>query len=283
MKKIRISHKTEYHYRSPVQFGPHRALVRPREGHDLHIESSIFNIEPPATVRWVRDTYGNSIAILGFSEASSRLSIHSEVLVANYEGNPLNFVISPDAALYPFQYPMDEAPELIPYRLASYPHDGSDLRSWLEDLYKPGQVIGTFDLLASLNARINQNFTYQRREETGVQSPAETLALGRGSCRDYAVLMMEAVRYWGFGARFVTGYIQMNHNQHGATHAWTEIYIPGAGWKGFDPTTNKVTGNEHVSVAVARDPGKASPISGSWKGPADAFDRLEVEVRVVQV
>jgi transglutaminase-like putative cysteine protease len=120
------------------------------------------------------------------------------------------------------------------------------------------------------------------REEPGVQRPGETLALGSGSCRDYAVLMMDAVRHWGFGARFVTGYIQMDNNQHGATHAWTEIYIPGAGWKGFDPTNNKVTGAEHVSVAVARDPEKASPISGVWKGPANAFDRMDVEVRVVE-
>ena len=110
--------------------------------------------------------------------------------------------------------------------------------------------------------------------------PHETLMLGSGSCRDFAVLMMEAARHWGFAARFVTGYIQMAEGQHGATHAWTEIYVPGAGWLGFDPTNNKRAGNEHVSVAVAREQEKAAPISGAWEGPANAFDRMEVTVQV---
>jgi transglutaminase-like putative cysteine protease len=122
---------------------------------------------------------------------------------------------------------------------------------------------------------------YARREDPGVQLPCDTIARGSGSCRDFAVLMMEAVRCWGFAARFVTGYIQMGEGQHGATHAWTEIYIPGAGWHGFDPTNNKRVGNEHVSVAVAREQEKASPLSGAWEGPAHAFDRMEVSVRVV--
>ena len=111
--------------------------------------------------------------------------------------------------------------------------------------------------------------------------PHETLMLGSGSCRDFAVLMMEGARHWGFGARFVTGYIQMGEGQHGAPHAWTEIYIPGAGWHGFDPTNNKIVGGEHVSVAVAREQEKASPLSGSWHGPADAFCKMEASVQVV--
>jgi len=282
MKRLRISHRTEYFYREPVEFGRHQVLVRPREGHDVHIESSILTISPNASVRWVRDTYGNSIAVLGFTERANTLSIRSEVCVAHYESNPLDFVIAPEAAMYPFQYSMDEAPELIPYRLASYPRDGAIVHDWIESLYRPGQIIGTFDLLSALNTRIHQSFRYMPREEPGVQRPSETLALGSGSCRDYAVLMMDAVRHWGFGARFMTGYIQMENFQHGATHAWTEIYIPGAGWKGFDPTNNKVAGAEHVSVAVARDAEKLSPISGSWKGARNAFDHMEVEVRVVQ-
>jgi transglutaminase-like putative cysteine protease len=113
--------------------------------------------------------------------------------------------------------------------------------------------------------------------------PCDTLARGGGSCRDYAVLMMEAARHWGFAARFVTGYIQMGEGQHGATHAWTEIYIPGAGWHGFDPTNNKLVGTEHVSVAVAREQEKASPLSGAWEGPANAFDGMEVSVQVVSI
>ena len=134
-----------------------------------------------------------------------------------------------------------------------------------------------------LNTRIYEAFRYIAREDPGVQLPCQTLALGSGSCRDYAVFMMEAARHWGFGSRFVTGYIQMGEGQHGATHAWTEIYIPGAGWRGFDPTNNKLAGSEHVSVAVAREQDKASPLSGFWEGPSDAWDRMEVSVQVVAV
>lgn len=283
MKRILITHRTEYFYRSPVSFGPHRALLRPREGHDVHIEGSILSIEPRADVRWLRDIYGNSIAVITFAEPARKLSLYSEVTVAHYDENPLDFLIDPAALTYPFQYATDEQAELIPYRLSSYPHDGPGLQTWLSRIHTPGQLVNTFDLLNQLNTGIYESFRYTRREEPGVQLPSQTLAWGTGSCRDYAVLMMEAARAWGFGARFVTGYIQTDQGQHGATHAWTEIYIPGAGWRGFDPTNNKLAGAEHVSVAVARDPDKASPLAGAWEGPADAFDHMEVSVQVVSL
>jgi transglutaminase-like putative cysteine protease len=281
MKRIRITHITEYHYHAPVSFSPHRALLRPREGHDVHIDSSRLRIEPEANVRWYRDIYGNSIAIITFTEPSQMLSLFSEVNVDLYEDTPIDCVIDPIAQSYPFQYAATEQVEIVPYRLPSYPHDGPAVQRWLLDLYKPGQFIGTSELLNHLNTRIYESFRYVHREEYGVQLPCQTLAWGTGSCRDFAVFMMEAARHWGFGARFVTGYIQMGEGQHGATHAWTEIYIPGAGWRGFDPTNNKLAGSEHVSVAVAREQDKASPLSGSWEGPPDAFDRMEVSVQVV--
>ena len=283
MKRIRIIHKTEYNYRTPVTFGQHRALLRPREGHDVHIESSLLDIEPKAGVRWLRDIYGNSIALLTFAEPARKLRVFSEVNVDHYEDQPLDFVIEPSAASYPFQYAANEQMELVLYRLPSYPYDGPALQEWLLDLYRPGQLIGTFELLNNLNTRIYESLKYGSREEAGVQLPCQTLALGSGTCRDYAVLMMEAARHWGFGARFVTGYIQMGEGQHGATHAWTEIYLPGAGWRGFDPTNNKLVGFEHVSVAVASDHQKASPLSGTWDGPSDAFDWMDVSVQVVSL
>lgn len=281
MKRLQIIHRTEYFYHQPVTFGPHRALVRPREGHDVHIESSRLMIEPAAEIRWLRDIYGNSIAILTFAGPAQKLSVQSELIVDHYDENPLDFLIDPHALAYPFQYSADEQPELVPYRLSSYPHDGTALANWLLQIYQPGQLINTFELLHNLNARIHSSLCYMPRDTPGVQVPSQTLALGSGSCRDYAVLMMEAARLWGFGTRFVTGYIQMEQGQHGSTHAWTEIYIPGAGWRGFDPTNNKMAGAEHVSVAVARDPDKASPLDGAWQGPPGSFDRMEVSVQVV--
>ncbi|MGE3821750.1 MAG: transglutaminase N-terminal domain-containing protein [Isosphaeraceae bacterium] len=283
MKRVRITHTTEYHYHSPVTFGPHKALVRPREGHDVHIARSRLEIEPQANVIWHRDVYGNSIAVLTFQGPSRRLRLFSEVDVDLYEGIPVEVVIDPVAQSYPFQYDPDEQVDVFPYRLPSHPHDGSALREWLLPLYSPGQYVNTSRLLDQLNTRIHKSFQYVRREEPGVQLPHETLERGTGSCRDYAVLMMEAARHWGFAARFVTGYIQMERDQHGSTHAWTEIYIPGAGWRGFDPTNDKHAGSEHVSVGVARDHEKASPLSGSWRGPADAFDRMDVSVQVVEL
>jgi len=281
MKRIRILHTTEYRYRQPVKFGPHRALMRPREGHDLHIARARVSIVPAASVRWLRDAYDNSIAILSFAELSDQLRIASEVDVELHYDNPVEWPIAPFARSFPFQYPPEEHVDLMSYRLPSYPYDGLMLLNWLRDLYEPGQVIETFDLLNNLNAHISKSFKYAHREEAGVQLPNETLQRGSGSCRDFAVLMMEAARYWGLPARFVTGYIQMAEGQHGATHAWTEIYLPGAGWRGFDPTNNKLVGSEHISVAVAREQEKASPLSGSWEGPADAFNHLNISVQVM--
>lgn len=283
MKRIRITHQTDYFYKVPVSFGPHRALLRPREGHDVHIASSRLQVEPAASVCWHRDIYGNSIAILTFEEPSSRLSLFSEVDVDLYEEIPIDWVIDPMAHSYPFQYDAREQIEIVPYRLPSYPYDGALVQEWLRVLYTPDQSVSTTELLNRLNTHIYASFRYAHRDEPGVQLPCQTLALGSGSCRDYAVLMMEAARHWGFAARFVTGYIQMAEGQHGATHAWTEIYIPGAGWRGFDPTNNTLAGSGHVSVAVAREQEKASPLSGAWSGPPDAFDRMTVSVQVVQV
>jgi transglutaminase-like putative cysteine protease len=282
MKRIRIVHRTAYHYTSPVTFGTHRAMLRPREGHDAHIADTRLEIEPRAQVRWRRDIYGNSIAILDFLEPAACLRIASEVDVDLYDDVPFDCLIDSAAQSYPFQYPANEQVELIPYRLPSYPHDGPAVQQWLRQLYQPGQLVDTHELLNRLNTCIFESFRYQYRPESGVQLPCQTLALGSGSCRDYAVFMMEAARHWGFGARFVTGYIQMAEGHHGATHAWTEICLPGAGWRGYDPTNNKLAGSEHVAVGVAREQDAAMPLAGSWNGPANAFERMEVLVQVTE-
>jgi transglutaminase-like putative cysteine protease len=281
VKRLRIIHSTEYHYHEPVSLGPHRVMMRPREGHDVRIVHGRLDVEPKPTIRWLRDIYNNSIAILTFSEPAKSLSIHGEADIDYLRDNPIECLIDPGARFFPFQYAPDEQLELVQYRLPSYPYDGTKLHDWLRILYRPGQTIETFDLLNDLNAHIFKFLQYSHRDEIGVQTPCDTLARGTGSCRDFAVLMMEAARHWGFGARFVSGYIQMAEGQHGATHAWTEIYIPGAGWHGFDPTNNKMAGSEHIAVAVAREQEKASPVSGTWDGPGNAFSHMNVSVQVV--
>jgi transglutaminase-like putative cysteine protease len=258
-------------------------MMRPLEGHNLRIVDAKVRIEPAATVRWLRDIDSNDVAVITFTEPSASLLLHTEVDVDLNPNRSIECLIDPTARTFPFQYAPDEQIALVPYRLPSYPYDGPVLHEWLKSLYQPGQVIDTFDLLNRLNTHIFTSLKYNERHEPGVQLPHETLALGSGSCRDYAVLMMEAARYWGFGARFVTGYIQMNAGQHGATHAWTEIYLPGAGWHGFDPTNNKLADSQHIAVAVTREQEKAAPLSGSWSGPADAFQRMHVSVQVVEL
>ena len=281
LQTLRLRHLTEYRYRKPVRFGPHRVLVRPREGHDLRIVGGRVEIEPTPAIRYLRDIYGNSLAVLDFAEPAERLRILIEADLQYIRDTPLEEMVDPAARFYPFSYAPEEQVELIPYRLPSYPYDAPTLAAWLQDLYRPGQLVETAELLARLNGHVCRSIRYAAREAAGVQVPSETIAKGSGSCRDLAVLMMEAARHWGFAARFVSGYIQMAEGQHGATHAWTEVYLPGAGWQGFDPTNDKRVGREHIAVAVAREQEKAMPISGSWFGAPEDFLGMDVTVEVV--
>jgi len=255
-------------------------MVRPREGHDLHLEGLKLRVVPAARLRWKRDVYDNSIALLDFQEGGSELILNAEIEVGLWEDDLMEYELARYAVRYPFQYDVREQVELIPYRLTSYPYDSDVVGDWLSDEGLAEMRIDTLELLERLNGAIFRTLKYMHREEMGVQLPCETLEKRSGSCRDYAVLMMEAVRHLGFAARFVSGYIQMGAGQHGATHAWIEVYLPGLGWRGYDPTNNKRAGSEHVTVAVARDQDAAAPVSGSWSGPPGAFESMEVVVRV---
>jgi transglutaminase-like putative cysteine protease len=283
--KIRIQHRTTYNYNQAVSFGQHKIMVRPREGHDLHIESSVLEISPAHTIRWMRDVNGNSIAKVDFSEQASQLSFYSEVVLNQYDVNPLDFILEESAVYYPFVYDSDSLPELTSFMAILYPRDAAALREWLAQFWKPGNKIETIALLQNLNMHINNTFRYERRDEAGVQTPAETLKKNSGSCRDFATLMLEACRCWGMAARFISGYMQCEATEAGgaSTHAWMEVYLPGAGWKGFDPTSGIMTGAQHVTVAVSRNPENAAPVAGSFEGPSNAFQGIQVNVTVVQI
>jgi len=283
--KIRIQHRTTYNYNAPVSFGAHKIMIRPREGHDLHIESSILDIKPGHTIHWMRDVNGNSIAKVDFTEKAAQLMIYSELVLQHYDSNPLDFLVDESAVHYPFVYEPDCQPELAAFMHIIYPKDTARLREWLAQFWKPGDKIETIVLLQNVTKLIHDSFKYKRRDESGVQTPAQTLEKNSGSCRDFATLLLEACRCWGLAARFVSGYMQCEATEAGgaSTHAWAEVYLPGAGWKGFDPTCGTMTGAQHVTVAVARDPENASPISGSFSGASDVFKNIQVDVSVVQV
>jgi transglutaminase-like putative cysteine protease len=283
--KIRIQHRTTYRYAQPVKFGEHRIMVRPREGHDVHIEASVLDISPAHTIRWMRDVNGNSLAKVDFLEAADELVFYSELVLDQYDTNPLDFILEDSAVHYPFVYDPDSLTELAPYMAILYPRDTAALRDWQAQFWKPGEQLETFTLIQRINRHIFTNFKYRRRDEPGVQTPAETLKKNTGSCRDFATLLLEACRSWGLAARFASGYMQCEATEAGgaSTHAWTEVYLPGAGWKGFDPTSGVMTGAQHVTVAVSRNPENAAPIAGSFKGPPNSALGITVDVTVVRV
>ena len=283
--KIRIQHKTTYLYSQEVAFGSHRMLLRPREGHDIHIEQSLLEVSPAHSIRWIRDVYGNSIAVVDFLERASKLVVYSEVVLNHFEANPFDFHIEPEAIRYPFTYPAEPSLELSALLQPAYPGDVAQVRNWLRQFWQPGQTTDTLALLQQMNGAISRGFQYTIRNEPGVQPPAQTLAKLSGSCRDFATLFIEACRCLGLGARFVSGYI-LSGGATGAqasTHAWAEVYLPGGGWRGFDPTLGLLTTSQHVAVAVSRHPENAMPISGSYLGPGSAFVSVDVEVHVENI
>lgn len=272
MQRYKIVHRTYYNFSAKVQLQPHELRVRPREGHELRIESSSLKITPTATLRWHRDVEDNSVAIATFSEPSMQLAIESEVTIQQFNLAPLDFVVADYAAHYPFAYTPDDHAVLAPYLRAALQVPDDQLTGWLSDIWQVGEHVETYVLLQRLAVKIREKLFYQAREEPGVQSPLQTLAIGSGSCRDSAYLFMEAARRLGFATRFVSGYLQAepSDTDYGATHAWAEVFLPGAGWKGFDPTIGEVVGTSHMAVAVAREPELVPPVSGAFVGPPGA-------------
>jgi transglutaminase-like putative cysteine protease len=279
MRRLKIVHRTRYEFPNTVRLGPHRLLLRPREGHEVHIESSLLETSPPATLHWLRDIYDNSVAIASFDVPTTQLMIDSEVIVQHFDVAPLDFLVADEAVNYPFRYDPDTAAVLRPYLVdVQAPVEQEALRSWLSQRWHAGEQVQTYTLLQRLCRDIQQTLTYQAREYPGVQSAAETLARGAGSCRDFASLFMLAARCLGLAARFVSGYLNAPHTGSGATHAWAEVYLPGAGWKGFDPTLAEMVGSKHIAVAVARRPDVVSPVAGTFFGPPGASLFVDVHV-----
>lgn len=283
MKRIQISHRTEYRFPEPVRLGPHRLLLRPREGHEARIERSRLDISPAAELRWCRDADDNSVAIAHFAdEGSTVLVIDSEVVIEHYDDAPLDFLVEDYALLHPFAYAAGERADLLLATTPVYPADRFAVGNWVAGLGLGTGALETYVLLDRLNRAICERLDYGMREEPGVQSPSETLRLGTGSCRDYATLFIEACRGLGLASRFVSGYLHTPETEagHASTHAWAEVYLPGPGWKGFDPTGGVLTGTDHIAVAVARHPEAIPPVSGSFFGPPDLQAQMLVDVRV---
>ena len=284
MRRLFIEHLTTYRYRNPVTLLPHRLLIRPREGHDIWIESAEFDIVPAYRLLWQRDVYDNSLAEISFLEPTRLLSIGSRVMIRHYQHRPLDFLVADHAVWFPFEYDPFERLDLGAYLAPVFVHDQDQVRAWLRRFWRAGQVVETYVLLDAINHAIAEEFDYRPREEPGVQTPAVTLEKQAGSCRDFATLFIEACRCLGLAARFASGYLFSPDPEpkQGSTHAWSEVYLPGAGWKGFDNTSGLIVGHDHIPTAVNRHPEAVPPVAGAFIGPAAESPLMVVWVRVTE-
>jgi transglutaminase-like putative cysteine protease len=287
MARLTVRHTTTYRYRQPVAFGEHRIMFRPRDSYDQRLIDSSIDIDPkPRSLHWMHDVFGNCVAIACFAGRAESLRFESSITLDHMPHAELEFPIAATARRYPFSYDQEDMPDLLRSIERQYPDRNNELMLWARRFTRATEGILTLDLLAGITRTIRKEFTYVRREEMGIQAPLETLKRGSGSCRDFALLMMEAVRALGFAARFVSGYLYTHapdgavRTGGGSTHAWVQVYVPGAGWMEFDPTNGIVGSHDLIRVAVARDPAQAVPLWGTWTGfPSDSLS-LTVAVEI---
>jgi transglutaminase-like putative cysteine protease len=286
MRLLTVRHATTYRYAQPVTFGQHRLMLRPRDSHDMRLVGAELTLSPPGAVRWMHDVFGNSVALVDFQGPSALLQIVSTLKIERYGLEGPVFPLAPEAELYPFIYSSSDRVDLGRLLEQHYPDPNGILARWA-DGFVTSRPMRTLDLLTNMNAALKPVIIYAERHESGTQSPAETLERKAGACRDFAMVFIEAARYLGFGARFVSGYLYDPALDRGdatqavaATHAWAEVYLPGAGWIEYDPTDVLIAGENLIRVAVTRDPSQAIPISGSYTGSTADFLGMTVEVAV---
>jgi len=288
MPLLTIHHKTEYRYAHPVAFGEHRIMLRPRDGHDLRVLSGDLKIEPqPMRLRWIHDVFGNNVAIAAFDERADRLIVTSSATVEHNPAEEFALTADDPAYFYPFLYDEEEFPDLLHFITPQYSDPEGELSAWARNFLDAEAPTPTFKILSGMTHGIRNAFTYRKRHEQGTQHPLDTLQTGSGSCRDYALFMIEALRRLGIAARFVSGYLFVpddrahGYSGGGSTHAWVQVYLPSAGWIEFDPTNGIVGTRDLIRVAVARDPSQAIPLHGTYLGSADAFVGMEGSINVV--
>ncbi len=288
MPMLKIHHRTTYTFREKVTLSPHRLMLRPREGRELRLLNHEISISPEAELSWSHDVFGNAIASATFQTPSDSLVVDSSATVDLTASAWPVFGIAASAINYPFLYPDNDWTDLGALTVQQYDDVEQRLAIWARG-FVAGRVTDTLSLLKDIGLGIASSISYQSRDEEGTQTPLSTLDRGWGSCRDFAVLFVEAARSLGFGARIVSGYLfnpdssLTGSTNHGSTHAWVEVFVPGAGWITFDPTNRSMGGANLIPVAVSRDIAQVVPISGSFIGATDAFLSMDVAVEVKMV
>lgn len=282
--RLRVEHRTIYRYHQKVRFGRHRLVLRPREGHDLRLERMALAIEPAHHLVWVRDVFGNSIALVDFFDAADTLTIVNDVVVERLAPFPSRHLHEPWRVAFPPVYDPLEEGVTSAYRAASFPEDSQHLRKWLEGAFSPDPNDGEGTMLA-LSHLVHRSIAYRRRYDKGVQTPVQTLERGNGTCRDMATLTMEAARALGVAARFASGYLHGTSAMAGtaATHAWAEAYVPTLGWRGFNPTLGAETSLRHIVTGVSTHPRGVMPVSGSFIGASTDYMSLHAAVKTTEL
>ena len=285
MSWLRIIHETSYTYAKQVRFGPHRLVLRPREGHDLRVEQMLLEISPEFELEWSRDVFGNSVATAHFLSKADHLRIRSEVLVHQTAAFPVRAARPSIPVRFPVQYSELESAVAGAYRSTTFPDDLARVTMWVNDAINVSASNRAEDVIADVARAIRKAIKYRRREAKGVQTPTQTLDEGTGSCRDMATLMLEALRILGFPARFASGYLDCAASEAGraSTHAWAEAYLPEIGWLGYDPTLGEPTSAKHVVTGVSNHPRGVMPVSGSYFDEKDAYLSMKVTVQTERV
>ncbi len=285
MITLEISHVTRYRYRRKVRLNPHRFLLRPRESRSLRVVSHDLSCTPDASVDWSQDVFGNSVAVASFRDPTEELVIDSRLTLAHGEPDWPVFPISASAASFPFNYSEDDRADLGLLATPCSPDPERALATWAKG-FVASNPTDTISLLKDMNAGTGLGVRYEARDDYGTQSPLATLGRRAGSCRDIATLFAEAARALGFGARLVSGYLrddgsgQIGSAGPGSTHAWADVYLPGAGWVAFDPTNQRVGAGHLIPVAVARAIEQIPPVSGGYAGAPADYLAMSVEVGV---
>lgn len=285
MATLRIFHSSLYTYARPVQFGRHRLVVRPREGHDVRVEQMQIDVAPRHDLEWVRDVFGNSVALVDFLEPAAELQIHAEVVVSRTLPFPIDMAFERRLVPYPLAYDVLETPFASAYQASSYPDDLDAVRAWLAGRFAIPDPEDAEESLYALGKAIHGAIKYRRRPEKGVQTPRQTIELASGSCRDLATLMLECARTLGVAARFVSGYLNCPASEAGraAMHAWVEVYLPLVGWRGYDPTLGEPVSLKHVVAGVSNHPRGVMPVSGVFGGTSADFLNLTANVKIETV
>ena len=294
--KLSIHHRTCYSYSAPVSLSDQHVFLRPRDSHVLVVDSFSLETSPPSRQRWVRDAFNNIVLVTNTGLATAtELVLTCRMTVRSLEANPFDFVLEPHATGYPFEHEAREYTALAPAIETAVPMSETVMDWFRRAVPSPNRHHDIIRFLSDLNSAVRASIAYERRDEEGIQSPDETLRLRRGSCRDMAMLFVSICRRLGLAARFVSGYLHDDpsggeggdgagfNRAVGSMHAWAEVYLPGAGWKGFDPT-NGILANAHfVPAAVAIDPSSISPVQGNYfaDNPVTSSVKVDLEIELL--